>query len=106
MPINSNDIYAIGVPIIVLMILAEVSFSSWRNRHFYQRADFFGTLGLLAGNITIAALSKGAVLALSFYLYQFRLFDPGVVLESERVCGSHLTIGEECADDCRLITHV
>ena len=73
--IDSNDIYAIGVPFIVLMILAEVSFSGWRNRNFYQRDDFFGTLGLLAGNITIAGLTKGAVLALSFYLYQFRLFE-------------------------------
>ncbi|MBL1235325.1 MAG: sterol desaturase family protein [Rhodobiaceae bacterium] len=72
---SSADIYAVGVPIIVVLILAEVGFSAWRRLSYYQLADFGGTLGLLTGNILISGVSKGAVLGLSFYLYQFRLLD-------------------------------
>lgn len=72
---SSADIYAVGVPIIVVLILAEVGFSAWRRLSYYQLADLGGTVGLLTGNILIAGISKGAVLGLSFYLYQFRLLD-------------------------------
>jgi len=72
---SSAEIYAVGVPIIVVLILAEVCFSAWRRLSYYQLADFGGTLGLLTGNILISGASKGAILGLSFYLYQFRLLD-------------------------------
>jgi len=72
---SSAEIYAVGAPLIVLLILAEACFSGWRQLSYYRLADFGGTLGLLAGNILMSGLSKGAVLGLSFYLYQFRLLD-------------------------------
>ncbi|MEO0368646.1 MAG: sterol desaturase family protein, partial [Pseudomonadota bacterium] len=81
-PITTSTIYAIGVPIILLMIAVEATISSWRNTSYYQREDTLGTLGLLGGNIFTAAATKGAVFAFSLYLYQFRLLDLNSILPS------------------------
>ncbi len=71
---STNDVYIIAVPIILVMIFAEASFSAWHKKNFYQGPDTLGSLGLLAGNILAAALIKATALGLSLYLYQFRFF--------------------------------
>jgi len=73
--VSTAEVYAVGAPLIVLLIIAETCFSAWRQLGYYKLADFGGTLGLLAGNILVSGLSKGAILGLSFYLYQFRILD-------------------------------
>ncbi len=73
--VNTAVVYAVGVPIILLLILSEAAISSWKNYNYYERGDTLGTIGLLLGNIVVAGAVKGAVIAFSFYLYQFRLFD-------------------------------
>ena len=70
-----NQVYAIGAPIVLAMILAEVLISSWQNKNYYKANDSICTLGLLAGNIAMAFAIKGFALGLHFYLYQFRLID-------------------------------
>ena len=72
--VTSGTIYAVGVPIILLMITCEAVVSSWKHYNFYERGDTLGTLGLLAGNIVMAGLTKG--FAFIFYLYLYNDFSP------------------------------
>lgn len=78
--ISSGDVYAFGVPIILLMILLEACFSAWRNRRYYQLADVGGTIGLLAGNVIVSALVKSFSLGIYFYCYQFRAIDIAAIM--------------------------
>ena len=70
-----NQVYAIGAPIVLAMILAEVLISNWQNKNYYKANDSICTLGLLVGNIAMAFAIKGFALGLHFYLYQFRLIE-------------------------------
>lgn len=73
--ISVNEVYAIGVPIVLTMIFIEILISNLRNQNFYKSGDTLCTIGLLSGNIIVAFAIKGMVLALHIYLYQFRVFD-------------------------------
>ena len=73
--ISVNEVYAIGVPIVLTMIFIEILISNFRNQNFYKSGDTLCTIGLLSGNIIVAFAIKGMVLALHIYLYQFRVFD-------------------------------
>ena len=67
--VTTATVYAVGVPIILLMIAAEAIVSSWKNTRFYETRDTAGTLGMLAGNIVVAGLVKGSAFAFYIYLY-------------------------------------
>ena len=73
--ISVNEVYAIGVPIVLTMIFIEILISNFRNQNFYKRGDTLCTIGLLSGNIIVAFAIKGMALAFHIYLYQFRVFD-------------------------------
>jgi sterol desaturase/sphingolipid hydroxylase (fatty acid hydroxylase superfamily) len=75
-----SQVYAIGAPIVLIMIFAEVLISNWQNKTYYKQEDSLCTAGLLAGNILIAFAVKGFALALHFYLYEFRLLDLSAVI--------------------------
>lgn len=75
-----SQIYAIGAPIVLAMIFAEVLISNWQNKTYYKQEDSLCTVGLLTGNIAIAFAVKGFALALHFYLYEFRLFDLSAII--------------------------
>ena len=70
-----NEVYAIGAPIVLAMILLEVLFSSLNNKNLYKKEDTLCTVGLLSGNILMVFMLKGATLALHFYLFQFKLIN-------------------------------
>ena len=70
-----NEVYAIGAPIVLAMILVEVFFSSIHNKNLYKKDDTLCTIGLLTGNILMVFALKGITLALHFYLFQFKLFN-------------------------------
>ena len=70
---ESSDIYAVGVPIILLLIALEVVITQFQGRSVYRREDSLASLGLLAGNMLVSLGTKAGILAFSFYLYQFRL---------------------------------
>lgn len=70
--VTSATVYAVGVPIIVLMIAAEAAVSAWKSTRYYDREDTLGTLGMLSGNIVMAGLTKGS--AFIFYLYLYESF--------------------------------
>ena len=73
--ISVNEVYAIGVPIVLTMIFIEILISNFRSQNFYKSGDTLCTIGLLSGNIIVAFAIKGMVLAFHIYLYQFRVFD-------------------------------
>ena len=73
--ITFNQVYAIGLPIVLAMILLEVIISNIKNKSFYKKGDTLCTVGLLVGNIFAVYAVKGATLGIHFYVYQFRIFD-------------------------------
>lgn len=75
-----NEVYAIGVPIVLTMIFVELVISNWQNKKYYKRADSLCTTGLLTGNIIVAFSIKGLILALHFYLYQFKVIELASIL--------------------------
>ena len=73
--LSVTEIYAIGAPVVLAMILIEVLFSSFYNKNLYKKDDTLCTVGLLTGNILMVFALKGATLALHFYLFQFKLIN-------------------------------
>ena len=73
--ITYNQVYAVGVPIVLLMILVEVLASNWNKKSYYTKSDTLCTVGLLIGNITMVYAFKGITLALHFYVFQYKLFN-------------------------------
>jgi len=67
------DVYAYGIPIVLLLIAAEVSYSSSRGLKFYKLEDTLAGLGLLLGNFFIGLLTKSSIFLIYVYLYQFKL---------------------------------
>ena len=70
-----QQVYLIGLPIVIVFILIEVLFSSLNNKNLYRRNDTLCTIGLLTGNILMVFLVKGITLAIHIYLYQYRIID-------------------------------
>ena len=67
-------IYTYGIPIIVLLIISEAIYSSLNNLKFYKVEDSAAAFGLLIGNFLVNFGTKGSILVLYFYLYNFRIF--------------------------------
>ena len=70
-----QQVYLIGLPIVIVFILIEVLFSSLNNKKLYRKNDTLCTIGLLTGNILMVFLVKGITLAIHIYLYQYRMLD-------------------------------
>ena len=66
------DIYAYGVPIVLLLITAEVIYSTVNGLGLYKLKDTLAGLGLLIGNFMIGLLTKSSIFFLYIYLYQFK----------------------------------
>ena len=75
-----NGVYAIGAPIVLAMIFAELLISNWQNKKYYKKEDTLCTIGLLTGNIIVAFSIKGLILAFHFYLYQFKVLELASIL--------------------------
>ena len=75
-----NGVYAIGAPIVLALIFAELLISNWQNKKYYKKEDTLCTIGLLTGNIIVAFSIKGLILAFHFYLYQFKVLDLASIL--------------------------
>ena len=66
------DIYAYGVPIVLLLITAEVIYSTVNGLGLYKFRDTLAGLGLLIGNFMVGLLTKSSIFFLYIYLYQFK----------------------------------
>jgi sterol desaturase/sphingolipid hydroxylase (fatty acid hydroxylase superfamily) len=66
------NIYTYGIPIIILLIVSEVIYSSINNLKYYKTKDSAAAFGLLLGNYIVNLGTKGSILILYFYLYNFR----------------------------------
>ena len=66
------DIYAYGVPIVLLLIVAEVIYSTVNGLGLYKFRDTLAGLGLLIGNFMVGLLTKSSIFFLYIYLYQFK----------------------------------
>ena len=64
------DIYAYGIPIVLLLIAAEVIYSTVSGLGLYKFRDTLAGLGLLIGNFIIGLLTKSSIFFLYVYLYQ------------------------------------
>ena len=72
--IDESTIYTYGIPIILLLIGSEIIYSYIYGLKYYKAKDSAAAFGLLLGNYTINLGTKGSILILYFYLYNFRLF--------------------------------
>ena len=73
--ISDYTVYAIGAPIVLMMIAIEALISSKNNTYLYKRNDSLGTIGLIVGNVIVNILTIGSILGFYLFLYQFRLFE-------------------------------
>ena len=73
--LSVSEVYAIGAPIVLALIFVEILISNWQQKNYYKTQDTLCTIGLLAGNIIVAFSIKGLILALHFYLYQYKIFE-------------------------------
>ena len=73
--LSVSEVYAIGIPIVLAMIFVEILISNWQQKNYYKTQDTLCTIGLLVGNIIVAFSIKGLILALHFYLYQYKIFE-------------------------------
>ena len=67
------EVYYYGIPIIITLILGESIYSYINKKNFYKKEDTLASMGLLAGNVSVSLLTKGSILLLYIYFYQFRL---------------------------------
>ena len=67
----------LAVPLFVLLVLGEMWLSRSRGRHRYEPRDTLTSLMLGLGSTVAGLLTGGLVVALSFELYHYRLFDIG-----------------------------
>ena len=67
------SIYVYGAPMIIALIIAETIYSAVNKLGFYKLNDTLASYGLLTGNILVSLATKGSILLLYLYLYQFRI---------------------------------
>ena len=67
------EVYYYGIPIIIALIIGEFFYSYLNKKDFYKKEDTLASIGLLAGNVAVSLLTKGSILLLYIYFYQFRL---------------------------------
>ena len=68
------DIYYYGIPIVIALIIGEFTYSYINKKGYYKKEDTLASIGLLSGNVAVSLLTKGSILLLYIYFYQFRLF--------------------------------
>src|SRR3546814_20639012 len=66
-----------AVPAFVVLVLAEMLVAWAKNRRRYEPRDTLTSLALGLGSTIAGVLSGGLVVALAFWVWQFRLFDIG-----------------------------
>lgn len=63
-----------AIPGFILLIAAEILYSSHTRKELYEWKDTFSSISLGLGNLATGLVTKGFILALLFWMYQFRIF--------------------------------
>jgi alkylglycerol monooxygenase len=79
-PMGALVLYAVGVPLVLLLILVEAVLCNVKHWDYYKSSDTLCSLGLLAGNIVVNVGLKAGTLGFYLYLYQFRWLDMNKLL--------------------------
>jgi len=75
-----SQLIAYAVPVFIALLLLEVQLAKRRlppGAKGYERRDTWASLSMGLGNVVVAALTKGAAVALFFAAYQLRCFEIG-----------------------------
>ena len=66
------DILHLAIPGFVLLLLAEVIFDTVGKRELFETKDTFSSLSMGIGNVVVGLATKGVILGVYLWLYQFR----------------------------------
>ena len=77
MEINTQlmSAYAVGIPVIALLIAVEAIYSAWMRKGYYDKNDSIATTGMFIGNVMITGAMSGTALAVYLFMYERRIFD-------------------------------
>ena len=64
-----------ALPVFVLLMVAEATLTSLRGHNVYALKDFGGSMSQLGINIVVRLAIGGVLIALHFWLYQFRVLE-------------------------------
>jgi len=78
--------YLVGLPIVFALISIEVLVMALKGVRYYKWDDTLGTLGMLAGNVAMGAVTKSLFFGCMVFTYQYRLFDLQAELEPWLLC--------------------
>ena len=78
--LTSETVLLFSVPLVLVLIAAEVVVGSFKHVEYFKRDDMLGTLGMLIGNQVMAAATKGLTFAALLFAYQYRVFTLSDVL--------------------------
>ena len=73
--VTNEMVYLVGLPVVFALIAIEVLVMAVKRVRYYKLDDTLGTLGMLAGNLAMGAVTKSLFFACMVWTYQFRLFD-------------------------------
>ena len=68
------EIIHLAIPGFVLLLLAEVIFDTISKRELFEAKDTFSSLAMGIGNVIVGLGTKGIILIVYLWLYEFRLF--------------------------------
>ena len=75
MGMTEDTVFAVGIPIVFLLIAIEVLVASRTGRRYYTKGDTLGTVGLLVGNVIVSLLAQSLSIAAFVLAYQYRIFN-------------------------------
>jgi sterol desaturase/sphingolipid hydroxylase (fatty acid hydroxylase superfamily) len=66
---NLPNLIIYAAPVIIILMVAEFFFVTYKMRKKYEGKDFFASLGIGTGNIIIGSLSKVAIFSIILFFY-------------------------------------
>ena len=84
--VTNEMVYLVGLPVVFALIAIEVLVMAVKRVRYYKQDDTLGTLGMLAGNLAMGAVTKSLFFACMVWTYQFRLFDLQAALPPWLLC--------------------
>jgi len=75
-----SDLIAYATPVFIALLLLELQLAKRRlpaGARGFERRDMWASLSMGLGNVMVAALTKGAAVAVFFAVYEHRVFDLG-----------------------------